>query len=89
MKCVGIQYIEAVRQLKDAGYVPKRTIYLLYVPGTCPPPVSCGLVSFGPLACPPHQVIEATNYFIRHNVPACGCLSAWLQTRRLEVELEW
>jgi hypothetical protein len=46
MKCVGIQYIEAVRALKDAGYVPKRTIYLLYVPGTIagwPPPAPTSL----------------------------------------------
>jgi aminoacylase len=32
MKCVSIQYIEAVARLKARGYTPKRTIVLLYVP---------------------------------------------------------
>lgn len=33
MKCVGIQYLQAVHRLKKAGYTPLRTIHLLYVPG--------------------------------------------------------
>ena len=32
MKCVSIQYIEAIRQMKDDGYVPLRTIALTFVP---------------------------------------------------------
>eukprot|EP00099_Drosophila_melanogaster_P013149 NP_001287478.1 uncharacterized protein Dmel_CG6726, isoform C [Drosophila melanogaster] len=32
MKCVGTQYLGAVRALKASGYQPKRTIYLTYVP---------------------------------------------------------
>ncbi|XP_052835588.1 aminoacylase-1-like [Drosophila gunungcola] len=32
MKCVGTQYLGAVRALKATGYQPKRTIYLTYVP---------------------------------------------------------
>nr|XP_036674004.1 aminoacylase-1 [Drosophila suzukii]XP_036674005.1 aminoacylase-1 [Drosophila suzukii]XP_036674006.1 aminoacylase-1 [Drosophila suzukii] len=32
MKCVGTQYLGAVRALKATGYQPKRTIYLTFVP---------------------------------------------------------
>lgn len=32
MKSVGIQYIEAVRKLKQRGFTPKRNIYLSFVP---------------------------------------------------------
>ncbi|UJR21092.1 hypothetical protein I4U23_024192 [Adineta vaga] len=32
MKCVGIQYLEAIRRLKHANYEPKRTIHCLFVP---------------------------------------------------------
>ncbi|EDV95053.1 aminoacylase-1A [Drosophila grimshawi] len=32
MKCVGTQYLGAVRALKASGFQPKRTIYLTYVP---------------------------------------------------------
>ncbi|CAF3873169.1 unnamed protein product [Rotaria sp. Silwood1] len=32
MKCVGIQYLEAIRRLKTADYEPKRTIHCLFVP---------------------------------------------------------
>ncbi|KAJ3045988.1 adenylate cyclase, partial [Rhizophlyctis rosea] len=32
MKCVGIQYLEAIRILKQAGKKPKRTIHLTFVP---------------------------------------------------------
>ncbi|CAF0751519.1 unnamed protein product [Adineta steineri] len=32
MKCVGIQYLEAIRRLKAAKYEPKRTIHCLFVP---------------------------------------------------------
>lgn len=32
MKCVGTQYLGAVRALKASGYRPKRTIYLTFVP---------------------------------------------------------
>lgn len=32
MKCVGTQYLEAIRKLKDSGFEPTRTIYLSYVP---------------------------------------------------------
>ena len=33
MKCVGIQYIEALGRLKRAGVRFLRTIHLTYVPG--------------------------------------------------------
>lgn len=33
MKCVGIQYIEAVRRLKDDGVRLRRTIHMSFVPG--------------------------------------------------------
>ncbi|XP_023747975.1 uncharacterized protein LOC111896192 [Lactuca sativa] len=32
MKCVGLQYLEAIRKLKDAKFEPLRTIYLSFVP---------------------------------------------------------
>ncbi|WOL19501.1 hypothetical protein Cni_G28299 [Canna indica] len=32
MKCVGMQYLEAIRRLKADGFVPDRTIYLSFVP---------------------------------------------------------
>ncbi|TMW63754.1 hypothetical protein Poli38472_002695 [Pythium oligandrum] len=32
MKCVCIQYVEAVARLKSKGFVPKRNIHLLFVP---------------------------------------------------------
>ncbi|KAM1654334.1 hypothetical protein EV2_006893 [Malus domestica] len=32
MKCVGIQYLEAIRWLKASGFKPKRSVYLSYVP---------------------------------------------------------
>ncbi|CAL9107084.1 unnamed protein product [Musa acuminata var. zebrina] len=32
MKCVGIQYLEAIRRLKAAFFVPDRTIYISFVP---------------------------------------------------------
>ena len=32
MKCVGMQYLEAIRNLKSQGFQPIRTIYLSYVP---------------------------------------------------------
>lgn len=32
MKCVGTQYLGAIRLLLAAGYQPKRTVYLTYVP---------------------------------------------------------
>ena len=33
MKCVGIQYCEAVRRLKESGVKLKRTVHILFVPG--------------------------------------------------------
>lgn len=32
MKCVGLQYLEAIRSLKDSGFRPIRTVYLSFVP---------------------------------------------------------
>lgn len=32
MKCVGMQYLEAIRTLKAQGFKPTRTIHLSYVP---------------------------------------------------------
>ena len=32
MKCVGMQYLEAIRRLQRAGYVPRRTIVVSFVP---------------------------------------------------------
>lgn len=32
MKCVGIQYLEAIRRLKASGFKPTRTVYLSFVP---------------------------------------------------------
>lgn len=32
MKCVGMQYLEAIRNLKAQGFKPTRTIHLSYVP---------------------------------------------------------
>ncbi|KAI3515182.1 hypothetical protein L1887_13945 [Cichorium endivia] len=32
MKCVGLQYLEAIRKLKDSKFEPVRTIYLSFVP---------------------------------------------------------
>ncbi|XP_026394771.1 aminoacylase-1-like [Papaver somniferum] len=32
MKCVGLQYLEAIRRLKTSGFQPIRTVYLSFVP---------------------------------------------------------
>lgn len=32
MKCVGLQYLEAIRKLKSSGFKPMRDVYLSYVP---------------------------------------------------------
>ncbi|CAL5195864.1 unnamed protein product [Lathyrus oleraceus] len=32
MKCVGMQYLEALRKLKEWGFQPKRSIYLAFAP---------------------------------------------------------
>ncbi|KAA8535911.1 hypothetical protein F0562_028389 [Nyssa sinensis] len=32
MKCVGLQYLEAIRKLKSDGFEPARTVYLSFVP---------------------------------------------------------
>jgi aminoacylase len=32
MKCVGMQYLEAIRRLHSAGFVPDRNIYITFVP---------------------------------------------------------
>ncbi|OVA00674.1 Peptidase M20 [Macleaya cordata] len=32
MKCVGLQYLEAIRRLKNSGFEPLRTVYLTFVP---------------------------------------------------------
>jgi aminoacylase len=32
MKCVGLQYLEAVRKLKASGFVPVRSVYFSFVP---------------------------------------------------------
>ncbi|KAL6217897.1 hypothetical protein ACLB2K_011114 [Fragaria x ananassa] len=32
MKCVGLQYLEAIRRLKTSGFVPTRSVYLSFVP---------------------------------------------------------
>ncbi|KAL3539143.1 hypothetical protein ACH5RR_002509 [Cinchona calisaya] len=32
MKCVGMQYLEAIRKLKASGFQPLRTVYLSFVP---------------------------------------------------------
>ncbi|KAI3515181.1 hypothetical protein L1887_13944 [Cichorium endivia] len=32
MKCVGLQYLEAIRKLKDSKFEPIRTIYISFVP---------------------------------------------------------
>ncbi|PPS10419.1 hypothetical protein GOBAR_AA10215 [Gossypium barbadense] len=36
MKCVGMQYMEAVRRLKASGFQPKRSLYLSFVPANTP-----------------------------------------------------
>lgn len=33
MKCVGIQYLEAIRRIKSAGIKLKRTLHISFVPG--------------------------------------------------------
>lgn len=33
MKCVGMQYLSAIKRLKDQGVVLRRTIHVLFVPG--------------------------------------------------------
>lgn len=32
MKCVGMQYLEAIRRLKASGFEPVRSVYLSFVP---------------------------------------------------------
>ena len=36
MKCVTIQYLEAIRRLKQNGSILKRTVHLTFMPGTRP-----------------------------------------------------
>ena len=31
-KCIGLQYLEAIRELKNSGFEPTRTVYLSFVP---------------------------------------------------------
>lgn len=33
MKCVGVQYLAAIRALKKEGVTLKRTIHIIFVPG--------------------------------------------------------
>lgn len=33
MKCVGVQYLAAIRALKRDGFKPKRTFHITYTPG--------------------------------------------------------
>lgn len=33
MKCVGVQYLAAIRALKKKGVTLKRTIHVMFVPG--------------------------------------------------------
>lgn len=40
MKCVGIQYLEAIRYLKEDGVKLKRTIHVTFVPGKTNHPYS-------------------------------------------------
>lgn len=35
MKCVGMQYLAAIRALKKDGITMKRTVHVTFVPGTC------------------------------------------------------
>lgn len=32
MKCVGLQYLEAIRRLQASGFRPLRSVYLSFVP---------------------------------------------------------
>lgn len=32
MKCVGMQYLEAIRKLKAGGFQPVRTVYVAFAP---------------------------------------------------------
>jgi aminoacylase len=32
MKCVGMQYLEAIRRLRSSGFIPDRTIHVIFVP---------------------------------------------------------
>jgi len=34
MKCVGIQYLEAIRKLKNEGHQLERDVHLTFLPGT-------------------------------------------------------
>ena len=34
MKCVGVQYLEAIRRLREEGVRLKRTLHVMFVPGT-------------------------------------------------------
>lgn len=33
MKCVGMQYLSAIKRLKGQGIVLKRSVHILFVPG--------------------------------------------------------
>ena len=54
MKCVGMQYLEAVRRLKQAGVKLSRTIHITFVPGSHILTVMllCLLISAYVLTCP-------------------------------------
>jgi aminoacylase len=57
MKSVGIQYLEAIRILKARGVKCRRTIHLLYVPGTyMTPSFSDHWCSPRPLECFPVDI---------------------------------
>lgn len=37
MKCVGIQYLEAIRRMRLAGASVRRTVHVAFMPGGTPP----------------------------------------------------
>lgn len=47
MKSVGMQYLEAIKVLKDQGIRLKRTVHVVYVPGNCSFIFWCALSRLG------------------------------------------
>lgn len=52
MKCVGVQYLAAIRALKQDGVTPKRTFHVVFVPGRRPErPFLCKSIDLTDLIC--------------------------------------
>jgi len=85
MKCVGMQYLEAIRRLKAAGVTCRRTLHITFVPGVSilissfnvkrPHARSCFILSYpsratvSPILCVPTPTPLNPEYTVAAAVP--------------------